>query len=237
MEEGHINNIRDRKSAIYDKKRSAVNYLKSDNISTEEDKKDILKKLTGIDNLNLNQSEIKKIIESNTEIENLPKPPTFTNVSKIYNTDTESVNSKNYFSSESNNVPRLFIHNKSTLIKDFDIYTPLESELALVNLENYLAKFDEDEVSEMTVKDILTFDLKEFDGIKNKLEEILEVVIKSNDKEIIDFLSEKIKSVDTNRNNINLILNNLDKVEDFVILSETLKFFFKKSDSRLTISK
>jgi hypothetical protein len=234
MEESELKNIRERKSAIYDKKRSAVNYLKNDNISNEEDKIDFIKKLTGSENFNLKNLDINKIIENNPE--NLPKPPTFSNDQKIYNSDPQNYESKNYFVSSQSQSCRLHIHTKSTIIKGFDSYLPLESELSLVNLENYLAKFDEDELSELTVKDILTFESKEFKGIKNKLEEILEIGLKSNDNEIITLLNEKIKSLESNTNNLNLIIKNLDKVDDFVILNETLKFFFTGSDSRLSIS-
>ena len=44
-------------------------------------------------------------------------------------------------------------------------------------------------LNELTLKDILTFDLTEFDNIKIKLEEFNEIAKKLNDKEIEDFLN------------------------------------------------
>ena len=202
-------NIRDRKSAVYDKKKSMLNYLKLDD--TDENKKDRLKRLTAEGNNKIDST----IIEENNIDINLPKPPHF------------SLDTKHYSSNKDNN--KLYLHSRATIISNFDTYSSLDSELSLINLENYFAKFDEDELSQLTVKDILTFDLKEFDVIKSKLQELLEVGLKTDDKEIIDFLEEKIKNVENNRNNINLVLTNLDNIEDFVIMNETLKFFFKNA--------
>jgi hypothetical protein len=63
----------------------------------------------------------------------------------------------------------------------------------LLNLENYLSKFDDDEIDHMTLWNILTFDLEELDMIKNKLLELKEISQKLNDYELNTMLDKKLK--------------------------------------------
>lgn len=196
---------RDRKGAVFDKKKSVLNYIKS-----EANSEQISKRFT---EANIDISLIKKLDKESNSNNNLPKPPPFSHKLKS-------------FSSQGNS-PKLFIHHKSTIVNNFDPYKSLDQELSLINLENFLLKFEDDEIEQMTVKDVLTFDLKEFDNIKIKLEEFVEVASKLGDKEIILFLNEKINSVNENRAKIECLLFNFEKVEDFVVLNESMKFFFK----------
>jgi len=69
----------------------------------------------------------------------------------------------------------------------------IEQELSLLNLENYLSKFDDDELDHLTIKNILTFDLEELDIIKNKLLELKEISQKLNDYELNTMLEKKLK--------------------------------------------
>jgi len=195
---------RDRKSAVFDKKKSIFNYMKMDD--KNESKKERINRLTSGQNYDL------KSIKQQEFESDLPKPPQFSEAEKIYS------------STKDNN--KLYIHERATIINNFDQYIPIEMDLSLINLKNYLAKFDEDEINNITLKDIITFDLKEFENIKNKLKDLLKIASVSNDSEIINFLNEKIKNVDLNTQNIRCLLGNFDKAEDFIILNETMKFFF-----------
>lgn len=62
-------------------------------------------------------------------------------------------------------------------------------------MENYLSKFDDDELDHLTLKNILTFDLEELDLIKNKLLELKEVSQKLNDYELNTMLDKKLKVI------------------------------------------
>lgn len=201
---------RDRTFAVYDKRQSLKNYLKLDD--ENENKAHMIKRLTS-ENITL---DVSTLIEENQNELNyqLPKPPKFSETKKLFlNSETQN---------------KILIHERATVINSFDKYDVIDSELSFVNLENYLSKFDEDELSELKTKDILTFDLKEFEKIKRKLEEFREVGKKFNDNDLNNFFNDKIKSVEDNKKNIALVLNNLDRVEDFIILDDILKFFFKK---------
>lgn len=79
------------------------------------------------------------------------------------------------------------------MIDSFDDYEIIEQELSLLNLENYLSKFDDDELDHLTPKNILTFDLEELDIIKNKLLELKEISQKLNDYELNTMLDKKLK--------------------------------------------
>ena len=63
----------------------------------------------------------------------------------------------------------------------------------MLNFENYLSKFDGDELDHLTLKNILTFDLEELDIIKNKLLELKEISQKLNDYELNTMLEKKLK--------------------------------------------
>jgi hypothetical protein len=201
---------RDRTSAVYDKRRSLINYLKLDD--ENENKATMIKRITGDDTT----LDISTFMEENQNEYNhqFPKPPQFSETKKSY--------------LNSNTTSKIAIHERATIINSFDKYDVIDSELSFVNLENYLSKFDEDELTQLKTKDLLTFDQREFEKIVKKLEEFREIGKKFNDEELNNFFNEKIKCVEENKQNIKLILNNLEKVEEFIILDEILKFFFKK---------
>jgi hypothetical protein len=207
---------RDRKFAVYDKQKSLKNYLKLDD--DDELKGSAIRRLTGADHIDYNK--ITQFLKDNSNqeeegVNNLPKPPSFSGIPKIFLHQDNEMN--------------IFIHERGAVINNFDHFETLAQDLSLINLENYLSKFEEDELDSLRIKDILTFDLKEFDQIKAKLEEFIQIAEKLNDQEIKDFLKAKIKNVEMNRSHIDLLVENLEKVDDFIILNETLKFFFKKT--------
>lgn len=80
-----MNNIsRERKCAVVDKKKSLLNYIKSDDKS--ENTQEAVKRLSQNVNFNI-QEELK-----NNEIEDLPNPPNHSNIEKNYhNEDNKNV--------------------------------------------------------------------------------------------------------------------------------------------------
>lgn len=202
---------RDRTFAVYDKQKSLLNYLKLDD--ENENKANMIKRLSG----DLNVFDVNALIEESQNEFNfqLPQPPVF------------SQKKKNFFQSETKS--KIMIHERAKIINSFDRYDIIDNEKSFVNLENYLSKFHEDELSEMKIKDILTFDPQEFVKIINKFEEFKEIGKKFNDTELNEFFDDKIKCVEQDQKNVKLILHHLDKIEDFIILDEILRFFLKKS--------
>lgn len=77
---------RERKCAVVDKKKSLMNYIKSD--SNNENKQEALKRLS--QNQNINIDEMLKKAES----EDLPIPPVHSNTEKVYKSDLENKNVK-----------------------------------------------------------------------------------------------------------------------------------------------
>jgi hypothetical protein len=75
---------RERKCAVVDKKKSLINYIKSDN--NNDNKQEALKRLS--QNSNISIEEILKI----SETEDLPTPPVHSNSEKIYKSDKENKN-------------------------------------------------------------------------------------------------------------------------------------------------
>jgi hypothetical protein len=207
---------RERKPAIIDKKRSIANYIKLDDNNAS--KAESIRRLTGNNNIDLvnfiQEEKIKN--EKEKEIQNnmFPKPPKFSN------------KSKSFISKDPN---KLQLSSYASVISNFDCYKNIDHELCLVNLETYLAKFDEEELNDLKVSDLLSFDMKEFEKTKSKFEELVEVSKKFNDDEMILFFEDKLKHLQQNELKITSLLTNLEKFEDFVVLDETIKFFLKKN--------
>ncbi len=75
---------RERKCAVIDKKKSLMNYIKSD--SNNENKQEALKRLSQNQNININEMLKKE------ETEDLPMPPVHSNTEKVYKIDLENKN-------------------------------------------------------------------------------------------------------------------------------------------------
>lgn len=75
---------RERKCAVVDKKKSLINYMKSD--SNVENKQEALKRFS--QNPNLNIDEILK----KADTEDLPMPPVHSNAPKVFKSDLENTN-------------------------------------------------------------------------------------------------------------------------------------------------
>lgn len=75
---------RERKCAVVDKKKSLINYMKSN--SNSDNKQEAIKRLT--QNSNLNIEEILK----KAETDNLPMPPMHSNTEKVFKNNLENKN-------------------------------------------------------------------------------------------------------------------------------------------------
>lgn len=71
--------LRERKCAVVDKRKSLINYIKSDD--NNENKLEAVKRLS--QNSNINIEEIMKKVE----VDNLPSPPSHSNIEKKYHND------------------------------------------------------------------------------------------------------------------------------------------------------
>lgn len=80
---------RERKCAVVDKKKSLLNYIKSD--SNTESKQEALKRLSQNPSINIEQ------MLKGLEIEDLPMPPVHSNTEKNYKSDSEDTNVLNKF--------------------------------------------------------------------------------------------------------------------------------------------
>lgn len=81
------------------------------------------------------------------------------------------------------------------MIHSFDKVETKDQEPSLINLDSFLSKFNSMEGENLTLKDLLTFDICDFDKIRQKLEEFQKVSDILKDKELSVFFSEKIKVV------------------------------------------
>ncbi len=202
---------RDRTGAVYDKRKTLANYLKLDK---DDDIKTInVKRLTNNQIIDVD----KMMQELRTDDVTFSKPPNHSNTKKKYSNNTN--NSKG---------SKILINQNSVVFDSFDECEYINKELSSISLENYLSKFDEDEIDNLSLKDILTFDIKEYDSIRRKLLDFQLIAQKFNDKELLELLSSRLVQLDKNKDKIEGLINNFERINDFIILEESIKFFLKK---------
>lgn len=177
------------------------------------------KKIIQIEDEDLN--EIKK--EHDKKNSFASKLPVNINASKFPNPPTHSKTSKEYESDES-----FFLNEKAFTVKGFEKYDTFDSVYSTININNFLSKFSEEELESLNLDSIFGCDIEEYKSIEKKLEELKNLGKNLKDKTISEFFKNKIKELAGNMHKMQAIVTNIDKVEDFIILNETLKFFIKK---------
>ena len=166
---------RERKGAFFDKRTSKKNYVSQGKIPDEFKKRITSEKVDDI--------ETEVIIHKKNE---LVPPPKFSGDQKKFKS---SVNSHVILIL----IQKIFFNERAKIIANFDKFETIDLESSLVNLNSYFSKFNEDEASKLTIKDIFTFDIEEFDNVINKINEFKSVGEQLNDKELVSFFEKKIK--------------------------------------------
>lgn len=165
--------------------------------------------------------EIKKEHDKKYSISS--KLPLYINTNKFPDPPSHSMKKKEYENDES-----FFLNEKAFTVKGFGEYDTFDSTYSTININTFLSKFNEEELESLNLDLIFGCDIGEYRSIESKLEELKNLGKNLKDKTISEFFRNKIKELHGNMHKMQAIVTNIDKVEDFIILNETLKFFVKK---------
>ena len=96
-----------------------------------------------------------------------------------------------------------------------------------------MAMFDEDEISELEIDELLNIDLGKNKILKEKLGNVVRCLINCNcpDSQIkqgvLNILNEKMKQLNNIENNINNVADNIENIDTIIYGSEETKVVFQ----------
>ena len=102
-----------------------------------------------------------------------------------------------------------------------------------INFINLMAMFDEDEIKEFEIDQLLNIDLEKNKVLEEKLGNIINYVNKCNcpdsqiKEEVLNILNEKMKQLNNIENNINNIAGNIENIDSIVYGKEETKVIFQ----------
>ena len=99
-----------------------------------------------------------------------------------------------------------------------------------VNFLNFMAMFDENEINEIDIEQLLGIDFKKYEVLKEKLGRIMEYV-KSADgegkNEAMAVIKDKMQQIDNNIENINNISDNIGNIDKIMYGEDETKVIFQ----------
>ena len=98
-----------------------------------------------------------------------------------------------------------------------------------VNFLNLMAMFDESELNEINVEQLLGVDLKKFGEMKDKLEKIISYVNEAGGEkdEALNMLMEKSRQIDKNIDNIKNVESNVENIDKIIYGENETKVIFQ----------
>lgn len=206
-----MTSIRRRTNAIIDKKTSFLNYINS------EDKTEVFSKRLskiGYSDLDIEKLRIQAIRENelnkNKSNNNLPDVPKLSGISK-----NEYENPK--FSS------------KSFVIENFDKVDEIESQYSLITFQDFISDLTPEDIKNIKLVDLLSVDINEYDKAYKKIDEMKKIAKSINDTDLTEFFRRKKRAIENEKEKIKVIQNNFDKIEEYMLFDDSVKYFFSKS--------
>lgn len=164
----------------------------------------------------------------------------FSNLKLSSQKKPELKNFKKEFPSNSKQV--LFLHEKAQFIGNFDrsMVKDIEPHNQIIDFNKFLLQFQtEEEIRNLELQDILDIDYEKLDEIKNKALEFIDatsLLMDENEKlgqntesesELLLFFSQKLQELQSNEINLQIFVNNLEKVKGIGYSNNGMKIFFK----------
>jgi len=98
-----------------------------------------------------------------------------------------------------------------------------------VNFLTLMAMFDEDEIEEMNIEELLGVDLEKLGNMKQKLNKIINYVNKAEGEknDVIQMLKEKSKQIDKNIEDIKNVETNVENIDKIIFGENETKVIFQ----------
>jgi len=146
---------------------------------------------------------------------------------------------KDYYTSSSKKV---FFHEKGSVVNDFDKTNLdyLEGEEQKIDLREFFSNYTEKDVDNLELHNLLDIDYELLEELKEKALEFIDassLVIqeKKNDgkateseEELSTFFLKKLEEIIGNKLNIQIFINNIEKVSSLSYSNKGIKIYFKK---------
>lgn len=202
---------RPRRQAVYDKIKTISNYEK-------------------LDNNNPAKIEFQKNRESYVETMKQGKPNLIRGRSSCSDNMDFNLPPVPESISDSNKViePPIF-HESAFISQNFDEVQFFENPLSLINFQEYLGQFKEEEFKTISYKDIYGFDPADYDVHEKKNRELKQLFKGAiNDKDLYEYYKLKQNESEEMKERFKIINSHIDKIENIMLFDDYIKFFFKK---------
>jgi hypothetical protein len=149
-------------------------------------------------------------------------------------------NFKKEYPSKQNKVA--YIHEKAQIIGNFErvMVDEIEAHNQMIDFDKFLHQFKtEDEIRNLELQDILDIDYEKLDEIKYKALDFIDatsLLMDENEKlgqnteaesDLLLFFSQKLQEMQSNEINLQIFVNNLEKVKGISYSNNGMKIFFK----------
>jgi hypothetical protein len=132
----------------------------------------------------------------------------------------------------------IIFHDKATYISSMDkkIIGDIEPYTQSVDFLTFLSQFrNESEVSELEVQDLLNIDYEKIGELKEKTTEyvqaastLLEQGSREGNDDLLVFFCEKLNDLKRNELNIQIFVNNIEKVDGIAVVADKTRVYFNK---------
>lgn len=124
--------------------------------------------------------------------------------------------------------PPIF-HESAFISQNFDEVQFFENPLSLINFQEYIGQFKDDEFKNLTMKDIYGFDPADYDAHEKKNRELKQLFKGAiNDKDLYEYYKLKQNESEEMKERFKIINSHVDKIENIMLFDDYIKFFFKK---------
>ena len=177
-------------------KREINNYLKIDNIRSEEELKESLKNFF-FDKIKEEdvENEEEDLLEDDNNILEFETPKKHDNVPQ-----TED-----------------FKISENAIISNFqsDIYKLIKNDdkKEKINFSDFIKELSEDDIKNIKIEELINVDENKLLNLENKLNELKDVCEENNNSEISNIIDYYIQEVKNKRDNMNYFTDNLDKID------------------------
>ena len=177
-------------------KREINNYLKIDNIRSEEELKESLKNFF-FDKIKEEdvENEEEDLLEDDNNILEFETPKKHDNVPQ-----TEE------FKISENAIISNFQSDIFKLIKNDD-------KKEKINFSDFIKELSEDDIKNIKIEELINVDENKLLNLENKLNELKDVCEENNNSEISNIIDYYIQEVKNKRDNMNYFTDNLDKID------------------------
>lgn len=124
--------------------------------------------------------------------------------------------------------PPIF-HESAFISQNFDEVQFFENPLSLINFQEYIGQFKEEEFKTLAMKDIYGFDPADYDLYEKKNRELKQLFKGAiNDKDLYEYYKLKQNESEEMKERFKIINSHIDKIENIMLFEDYIKFFFKK---------